>query len=230
LLRLRLPHTCEQACIDPLSGLTSLSEYHQTDSVNRVATRPREPAGPSSKNRSLPSRGCGPCSVLTELGSDVHPAETHLHRLSCTLRVSRPLDAFTPPRTCRAYFIPVPLLGLALQGLIPSAVPYALSGAESSMGLVVSDVLAAATPPSRILHTTKIPPGCSWVRRAYLRLPPWAFSPSRFSTQCDAAPTRLLGPTHLPSHAFSTQSQADCITGAPGSPSQSVEFVSLDTN
>jgi hypothetical protein len=47
-----------------------------------------------------------------------------------------PSRRFAPCAASRASFIPVPLLGFALRGLDPHAVPYAISDAGSLMGFL----------------------------------------------------------------------------------------------
>jgi hypothetical protein len=42
-----------------------------------------------------------------------------------------PSRRFTPPVTCRAYFIPIPLLGFPLRGLFPRKMSYVFSNAVS---------------------------------------------------------------------------------------------------
>lgn len=47
-----------------------------------------------------------------------------------------PSQRFAPLVACRAYFIPVPLMGFSLRGFFPPLVPYVLSNAASLLRLV----------------------------------------------------------------------------------------------
>jgi hypothetical protein len=80
-----------------------------------------------------PFRGSFPFSVSPAMRSHIPPA---ISIPPVTLRPQgfSPSRRFAPHTTCRAYFIPVPLLGFALRGLHPPAAPYAFPDAGSLVG------------------------------------------------------------------------------------------------
>jgi len=77
---------------------------------------------------------------------------------------------FAPPIACRAYFIPVPHLGLSLRGFVPSLVLYFLSEASTLM------------PFCRLqgLHTKKSSPEDSGLTEWPSANPSLGFVPARF--------------------------------------------------
>lgn len=66
--------------------------------------------------------------------------------------------------TCRAYFIPVPLLGFALRGFAPCLVPYVLSNAATLLALVKAS--RNAFPAFRAWPTKQVPPRGSMFSRS----------------------------------------------------------------
>jgi hypothetical protein len=92
------------------------------------------PAGePANKHVVRPSRGSFPFSVFPAARSHIPPM---IPKPSVTLRPQGFARSrrFAPHTTCRACFIPIPLLGFALRGLHPPATPYAISDAGSLLG------------------------------------------------------------------------------------------------
>lgn len=128
----------------PLAGFGSLSEYHQyVTAICRCF---------ASATDTRPFQGLLPFSVFPAAKSHLPPVDPNQ---PVTLR---PRD-FSPPRrfapfvTCRAYSIPVPLLGFTLRGFAPSTVPYALSSAVPLRAFTL--VWPNKSLPSRSSHTVK---------------------------------------------------------------------------
>jgi hypothetical protein len=115
----RSPSRRSKASEVPLSGLGSPTQFHRLHTARSDDTEmptfhaPSEVPSPSASCR---SRGA------TLLRRDPSPP--------VTLRPQgfAPSRRFAPPTTCRAYFIPVPLLGFPFEAC-PHTVPYALSSA-----------------------------------------------------------------------------------------------------
>jgi hypothetical protein len=172
-----------------------------------------------------PFRGFFPFSVLPAARSHLNPRELPPHGLELRPWAFSTLRRFAPHTTCRAYFIPDPLMGFSLRGLAPPETPYALSGAVTLTRLD-NDVNAASPPqgfarPGDPAHEpwglAKDPAGCPLgivPLRGFLPDPP------------DARP---LIERPEPSRAFSTLPQADRPAGAPGHKTERMQPFSLET-
>jgi len=90
------------------------------------------PASRPTKHRVRPFRGFFPFSVFPAAWSHIPPT---VPRPPVLLRPQgfAPSRRFAPHTTCRAYFIPVPLLGFTLRGFCPRVAPYAVPDAGSLM-------------------------------------------------------------------------------------------------
>lgn len=86
-----------------------------------------------------------------------------------------PSRRFAPPTTCRACFIPVPLLGFPFEACSPHG---AVRSLERRTPQVFDDVLADAASPSGIEHTVQILPAGLGFSQVTTALPPWVW-PSR---------------------------------------------------
>ena len=118
--------------------------------------RPVFTAGePTHKTARPPLRGFVPYSVFPAAQSHIPPT---VPTPPVTLRPQgfSPSRRFAPRATCRAYFIPVPLLGFALRDLHPHVTPYAISDAGSLMGFQPTPKNRPAPPGVR--HATRSPP------------------------------------------------------------------------
>jgi hypothetical protein len=96
-------------------------------------------------------RGLVPYSVFPDTGSDV--LIQGIPGLGLRLRPQgfAPSRRFAPPATCRACFIPVPLMGFTLRGFEPFLAPCSLSAAKTPR---VSDpTLFADTLSTRVVRT-----------------------------------------------------------------------------
>jgi hypothetical protein len=92
-----------------------------------------------------------------------------------------PSRRFAPRAACRAYFIPVPLLGLTLRGFVPHAMPYVLSNAESLRVHTKVRSETMARPSRDLTHHTKPEPWLPGVNRATASVRSLGFSPSEAS-------------------------------------------------
>jgi len=155
----------------PLSGFGSLTEFHQCITANRrcclqhtMLLAPSEVCSPSAFCR--PQRA----TYLRQIPS-----------LPVTLRPQgfSPSRRLAPLVACRAYFIPVPLLGLTLRGFDPHVTPYVLSNAES-LRVSSSSSEKQRIPPQGLTRHTKHHHRAWGLIRFPQWLPPWAWSPSRF--------------------------------------------------
>lgn len=128
---------------NPLSGLGSPTEFHPCTTVGVVSRR--------NEIRIHPFQGFFPYSVLPARRSHIPPTGP-IPSVTLRPQVLSTSRRFAPHPACRAYFIPVPLLGFPLQGFSPATVPYALSSA-GSLGVLASP-RGSARPfrVSRTLH------------------------------------------------------------------------------
>jgi hypothetical protein len=155
----------------------------------------------------------------------LNPRELPPHGLELRPWAFSTLRRFAPHTTCRAYFIPDPLMGFSLRGLAPPGTPYVFSDAVTLTRLD-NDVNAASPPqgfarPGDPAHEpwglAKDPAGCPLgivPLRGFLPDPP------------DARP---LIERPEPSRAFSTLPQADRPAGAPGHKTERMQPFSLET-
>jgi hypothetical protein len=98
-------------------------------------------------NLTSPFQGFGPCDVFPAAESYFTPSEGPPSLVTLRPQGFSPSRRLAPPATCRACFIPVPSLGLALRGFAPPAMPYVLSNAATLMGFV--NVLPNGPPVRR---------------------------------------------------------------------------------
>jgi len=112
----------------PLTGFGVPSEYHRRATANVRETKRVQFSRPRS------FQGLVPYSVFPDSASHI---PRRLPRLPVTLRPQgfSPSRRLAPAETCRACFIPVPLLGFSLRGFAPAQVPYALSSTATSVEL-----------------------------------------------------------------------------------------------
>jgi hypothetical protein len=124
-----------------------------------TATPPRSRLDASASLRARPFRGFFPFSVFPAARSHLPPT---LPTTPVSLRPQglAPSRRLAPLATSRACSIPVPLLGFALRGLDPRAVPYALSSAGPLWGFRSAH---AEPAPSGVHHTARSPPASSGV-------------------------------------------------------------------
>lgn len=106
--------------------LQSFTRAPRRSTFSRSANRP-------TNLLSAPSEVSFPFSVFPAVQSHLSPAGPNL---PVTLRPQgfSPSRRLAPRTTCRACFIPVPLLGFTPRGFVPRATPYAVSGAEPLLG------------------------------------------------------------------------------------------------
>ena len=162
----RSPSRHSKASEVPLSGLGSPTQFHRLHTARSDDTEmptfhaPSEVLSPSAFCR---SRGA------TLLRRDPSPP--------VTLRPQgfAPSRRFAPPTTCRACFIPVPLLGFPFEACSPHG---AVRSLERRTPQVFDDVLADAASPSGIEHTVQILPAGLGFSQVTTALPPWVW-PSR---------------------------------------------------
>jgi len=80
-------------------------------------------------------QGFGPLDVFPTTESYFIPNEDPSSLVTLRPQGFAPSRRLAPPATCRAYFIPVPPLGLTLRGFAPPAAPYVLSDAATLYGV-----------------------------------------------------------------------------------------------
>lgn len=168
----------------PLSGLGSLQSITRTP-PHRAAFAEATASGAPSEVWS-PSASSRPCGA------------TYLRRVPnppVTLRPQglSPSRRFAPRKACRACFIPVPLLGFSLRGLVPPAAPYVLSNAGALMELAVASV--DATPPLQGFCARRRKPAreTRGLARLPASVPPWDFAPPGFVARSGDDP-KVVGP------------------------------------
>jgi hypothetical protein len=113
----------------PLAGLDSPSEFYQ---FNTAVDSDSIHASASQTLFHCFSRGLFPFNVFPATESHLAPT---IPKSSVKLRpraFATP-RRFAPPIACRAYFIPVPSLGLSLRGFTPPLMLYFLSEASALM-------------------------------------------------------------------------------------------------
>lgn len=88
---------------------------------------------------------------------------------------------FAPRATCRACFIPVPLLGFSLRGFDPRAVPYAPLGTPPPSGFRLSSALRLEPArPGFGAHCPEPEPPVLRFSQKSTSVPPWALPSARF--------------------------------------------------
>jgi hypothetical protein len=110
---------------DPLSGFGSSTEFHPHTTANVESTE--------ADRHACPFRGLVPYSVFPAEQSHLPPAIPNPPVTMLRPQGFSPSRRFAPRSTCRACFIPVPLLGFSLRGLHPTTAPYVLSNAGTLM-------------------------------------------------------------------------------------------------
>jgi hypothetical protein len=144
-----------------LAPLQSITQVSPRMSRVAAATRARSP---------LPR--FGPLQRLPSL------AEPHTPNPDPSVLVTLHPQGFSPSRclapraTCRACFIPVPLLGSALRGLRPCTMPYAFSDAAPFMGFRLRPLKDSACPSKGRPHRAKLEPQVWGLARWLRRMPP----------------------------------------------------------
>lgn len=97
-----------------------------------------------------------PLQRFPDHGEPLTPGWVPSHPVTLHPRGFTPPRRLAPPVACRAYFIPVPLLGFLLRGIDPHPERYALSDALTLLKLVHSPTGPA--PFSRALLSGRVPP------------------------------------------------------------------------
>jgi len=118
----------------------------------------------------------------------LNPASTQLIQLRSAPWGFSPPRRVAPLTTFRAYFIPVPLMGLTLRGLAPSTgVVRPFRPPRPSWSWHES--LGRPGPPSGYISPEKSRSEAWGLARRILRLPPWASSPTRFLNLLRCSPS-----------------------------------------
>jgi len=145
----------------PLSGLGSPAQFHRLHTARSGGTE--MPTRPCSV------RGSFPYSVLPVARSHLAPADP-CPPVRLRPQGFAPSRRFAPPTTCRACFIPVPLLGFPFEACSP---PGAVRSLERRTPQVFGEALADRASPSGIEHTGQILPAGLGFSQVTASLPPW---------------------------------------------------------
>lgn len=176
----------------------------------RYREHPIPSRSPDSTTRSF--RGFFPFSVFPVSMGDI-PRWLPRHPVTLRPQGFTPSRRFIPTVTCWAYFIPVPLLGFTLRGLVP--VRGAVCPLRHRNPLGVETSISELAPPSRSGTPERSRPS-TWGLARTLCGCPHGFAPLRgLLPRLAAEPLPKVRST-VPSRALSRWSQADPLTGAPG--------------
>jgi hypothetical protein len=159
------------------------------------ATTPSEVWSPtaSSRTRGATNLTCGiPCRRL------------HLRPQGFT-----PSRRFAPPMACRAYFIPVPLLGLSLRGFEPPLAPCSFSACQHPQGFCRRPLPRAACRLDMQRQLVRGPPCWGFARQRKPMFGSWVFhqvpgirASLGLSLQGFLPPTPRVDSTRLPLTRF----------------------------
>jgi hypothetical protein len=134
-----LRHAFKNVDGDPLSGFSSLSEYHQCAPC-RVATHCLS----SLVRPDTPSEVCSPSTFSQPRGATC-PARPTLPVLFRPQGFA-PSRRFAPLMTCWVCFIPIPSMGFSLRGLAPPVSPYVLSNAAALLRFHLNRQITSQVP------------------------------------------------------------------------------------
>jgi hypothetical protein len=186
---------------NPLSGLGST---YRVSAPHHRERRPNHTAKDIVTDgiTSRPIRGLFPFSVFPTTESNLPPANPN-PPVMLRPQGFAPSRRLAPPAACRAYFIPVPLLGFPFEALIPPIRRTPSRAPRPSRGLHPKSHDFESPPQGSSTNQRSHPPARG-LDASNEQLPPWVFSPLRFLAP-RSAPAK--GPS-IPSRALPCRSSS----------------------
>jgi hypothetical protein len=154
-----------------------------------------------------PNRGLFPFSVFPTAVSHIHPASTHAHPVTLRPQGFAPSRRFAPTTVCRAYSIPIPLMGFPFEALIRRR-RRTFSRTPNPSGLTSRSSVLRSREKASLRMSRPTVRGCARRPQPLVgpefssgdppAVPPWA-SASEVSTPCDLArlPPIRVAPSRL---------------------------------